>query len=107
MSDLAIRVENLGKLYHIGPRERYKALRDTLTDVMYAPFRAARTVLYGQRSSVPGRLTVLRRPCSVCPPLSPVVRPRKVLYMVRQVETAEEFRVQSPRSETVSWAAQN
>jgi hypothetical protein len=31
MTDLAIRVENLGRRYHIGPRERYKALRDTLT----------------------------------------------------------------------------
>ena len=34
MSDLAIQVEGLSKLYRIGPRERYKALRDTLTDVM-------------------------------------------------------------------------
>lgn len=38
MSDLAIRVENLSKLYRIGSRERYKALRDTLTDAMYPPF---------------------------------------------------------------------
>ena len=42
MSDIAIRVENLGKLYHIGPRERYKALRDVLTDAIYAPFRRFR-----------------------------------------------------------------
>jgi hypothetical protein len=34
MTDLAIRVETLSKLYHIGPRERYKALRDTLTDAI-------------------------------------------------------------------------
>jgi hypothetical protein len=100
MSNVAIRAENLSKLYHIEPRERYKTLRDTLTDVMYAPFRAARTVLYGRRSSVPGR------PSSVVSPSS-VVRPRKVLYMIRQMETVEELRVQSPRSETVSWAAQN
>jgi len=39
MSDVAIRVENLGKLYRIGTRERYKALRDVLTDAMTAPFR--------------------------------------------------------------------
>ena len=31
MTDLAIRVANLSKLYHIGPRERYRTLRDTLT----------------------------------------------------------------------------
>ncbi len=39
MNDLAIRAENLSKLYRIGPCERYRTLRDTLTDVMYAPFR--------------------------------------------------------------------
>jgi lipopolysaccharide transport system ATP-binding protein len=42
MSDIAIRVENLGKLYRLGPRVRYQALRDTLTDAMTAPFRAIR-----------------------------------------------------------------
>jgi len=40
MSDTAIRVENLSKLYRIGPRERYKALCDILTDALHAPFRA-------------------------------------------------------------------
>jgi lipopolysaccharide transport system ATP-binding protein len=39
MGDLAIRVENLSKLYRIGPRLRYRTLRDSLTDAMYAPFR--------------------------------------------------------------------
>ncbi len=33
MNEIAIRVEDLSKLYHIGPRERYKALRDSLTYV--------------------------------------------------------------------------
>ena len=81
MTDLAIRGENLSKLYHIGPRERYKTLRDTVTDTLYAPFRALATVFSGvtahrssvvrrrsallcPRSSVFGRLTVLRRPSS-------------------------------------------
>ena len=39
MTDLAFRVNNLSKLYHIGPRERYKVLRDTLTDALVSPFR--------------------------------------------------------------------
>lgn len=39
MSEIAIRAEGLGKQYRIGQRERYKALRDTLTDALYAPFR--------------------------------------------------------------------
>src|SRR6266849_7302744 len=47
MSDVAIRVENLGKQYRIGKQERYRALRDTLTDAMYAPFRGIRSVFGG------------------------------------------------------------
>ncbi|MDE2060230.1 MAG: ATP-binding cassette domain-containing protein [candidate division NC10 bacterium] len=51
MTDIAIRAENLGKLYRIGHRERYRALRDTLTDAMYAPLRRIRSAF--QRPSVP------------------------------------------------------
>ena len=51
MTDLAIRVENLSKLYRIGQREPYKALRDTLADAISAPFRAAGSTLNGRRSS--------------------------------------------------------
>src|SRR5215472_9364048 len=47
MSDIAIRVENLGKLYRIGERQHYKALRDTLSDAFYAPFRAAASLFNG------------------------------------------------------------
>ena len=39
MSDVAIRAEGLSKQYQIGERQKYKALRDTLTDAIYAPFR--------------------------------------------------------------------
>jgi lipopolysaccharide transport system ATP-binding protein len=39
MSDIAIRVENMGKQYRIGEQERYKALRDVLAQMMTAPFR--------------------------------------------------------------------
>jgi lipopolysaccharide transport system ATP-binding protein len=40
MSDLAIRVENLGKQYRIGmPVTRYNTLRETLTEQFSAPFR--------------------------------------------------------------------
>ncbi len=39
MSEIAIRAENLSKRYRIGQRERYNALRDVVTDAMYAPFR--------------------------------------------------------------------
>jgi len=53
MTDTAIHVENLSKLYRIGPRERYKALRDVLTDAMFAPFRVAASALKGRRFSNP------------------------------------------------------
>jgi lipopolysaccharide transport system ATP-binding protein len=59
MSDIAIRVENLSKRYSIGVSGqgmfRYKALRDTLTDALYAPFRAVGSLLSGQRPTVSGR----------------------------------------------------
>jgi lipopolysaccharide transport system ATP-binding protein len=42
MTDLAIRVEKLGKRYRIGERAPYATLRETLTEVMRAPFRRLR-----------------------------------------------------------------
>ncbi|MEP6912319.1 MAG: ABC transporter ATP-binding protein [bacterium] len=39
MSDIAIRCEGLSKQYRIGQPERYKALRDVITDAAAAPFR--------------------------------------------------------------------
>jgi len=50
MSDIAIRVEGLGKQYRIGKRERYRTLRDTLADAARAPFRRLRSAL-GLRSA--------------------------------------------------------
>jgi len=42
MSDIAIRVEGLGKQFRIGTPERYRTLRDTVTDTISAPFRFLR-----------------------------------------------------------------
>jgi len=45
MSDIAIKVENLGKLYRIGEKqERYHTFRDTLNNVITAPFRRLRNI---------------------------------------------------------------
>jgi lipopolysaccharide transport system ATP-binding protein len=42
MSDIAIRVENLGKQYQIGAQvERYRTLRDSITDAARLPMRLA------------------------------------------------------------------
>jgi lipopolysaccharide transport system ATP-binding protein len=45
MSDIAIRVEGLSKRYRIGEQERYKALRDVITDGVASPFRKLRSAL--------------------------------------------------------------
>jgi lipopolysaccharide transport system ATP-binding protein len=39
MSDIAVRAENLGKLYRIGRQERYYTLRDAIARFLTAPFR--------------------------------------------------------------------
>jgi len=42
MSEIALRVQGLGKRYRLGQREPYRALRDSLTEMLYAPLRALR-----------------------------------------------------------------
>jgi lipopolysaccharide transport system ATP-binding protein len=46
MSEIAIRAENLGKLYRIGEREQYLALRDVLARTFSAPAR-----LFGRKTA--------------------------------------------------------
>lgn len=54
MSDIAIRAQGLGKQFTIGgPQERYKTLRDTLTDLTLAPARGIRNVLRGEHHPRP------------------------------------------------------
>jgi len=43
MSDVAIRAEGLSKRYRIGQFQKYKTLRDTLTDALHMPFRHFRS----------------------------------------------------------------
>ncbi len=50
MSDIAIRVENLGKLYRIGQREPYYALRDQLMHSLTLPFRGLSRLFHPQSS---------------------------------------------------------
>jgi lipopolysaccharide transport system ATP-binding protein len=51
MGDVAIRADGLGKRYRIGEHRRYKALRDTLTNAFYEPFRFARSVFIGSEQA--------------------------------------------------------
>ena len=46
MTDIAIRVERLGKRYRIGRRERYRTIRETLVETVAAPLRRAKTAFY-------------------------------------------------------------
>lgn len=55
MDDVAIRVQGISKRYRIGELQKYKALRDTLTDALYAPFRAAASILRSGRSADAGQ----------------------------------------------------
>ena len=49
MSDVAVRVENLSKQYRIGSAQAsYKTLRESLIEVVQAPFRRAGKLLRGQ-----------------------------------------------------------
>jgi lipopolysaccharide transport system ATP-binding protein len=54
MSNIAIRVENLGKQYFIGQGKtaRYETLSDRIVDIATSPFRSIRSVLQGQSSAV-------------------------------------------------------
>lgn len=60
MNDIAIRVENLGKQYSIGKRERYQTLRDTLTDTVTAPFRWLRNGRSANGDGAPDHIWALK-----------------------------------------------
>jgi lipopolysaccharide transport system ATP-binding protein len=52
MSDLSIRVQQLGKQYRIGgPRARYRTIRETVMQAMHAPIRRVAGLLRGEASS--------------------------------------------------------
>jgi lipopolysaccharide transport system ATP-binding protein len=50
MDHIAIRVDQIGKRFRIGEQQKYKALRDTLTNYLYAPIRAGTYLIKGNRS---------------------------------------------------------
>jgi lipopolysaccharide transport system ATP-binding protein len=62
MSDVAIRVEGLGKRYRIGEREPRRDLRDTLAHAFHAPYRAlTHSLSHGGRKVVSGRDSAIER----------------------------------------------
>jgi len=55
MSDIAIRVEGLSKMYRIGGKqEPYQTLRDSLTNAFVSPFRRAGKLLRGHATGAAG-----------------------------------------------------
>ena len=55
MSDVAIRMQGIGKRYRIGgPRLPYRTLRDTLSEAARAPFRRAARLLRGEAYGAAG-----------------------------------------------------
>ena len=49
MSDVVLRSVGVGKQYRIGTHQKYKALRDTITDAIGFPLRRCRSLLSGHR----------------------------------------------------------
>ncbi len=61
MTDIAIRVENLGKRYRIGTApERYKTLRDTLVAGVKAPFKRLKRGTAGESTGSPSIIWALK-----------------------------------------------
>src|SRR5438128_2161525 len=59
MPDIAIRVDGLSKQYRIGKIERYRTLRDSVTEAVTAPFRRVRSMLSrsgGAKTEIPSEL---------------------------------------------------
>ena len=73
MSDFAIRLEHVSKRYRIGEREHYRALRDTITDAVTAPFAACGAAHGGERR---------QRPSGRCDDVSFEVRAGEVLGVI-------------------------
>ena len=66
MSDVAVRVENLGKLYRLGTAEKYGTFREMLMQALAAPGRRVREKLrspYGQVSPAGSTLWALKDVC--------------------------------------------
>ena len=52
MGNIAVHVENLGKMYHIGgPQERNQTFREAIMRTAFAPYRRAKDILRGQSAS--------------------------------------------------------
>lgn len=60
MSDLAIRVQGVGKRYTIGQQQdSYRTLRDSITDALFGPFRRAASLFrHQQPASLPSANTI-------------------------------------------------
>ena len=96
MNDIAVRVENLGKLYKIGARrERYRTLRDTLTEVVTAPFRRLSSVFSGPSSVLSHQSSVTGHSSSVVCPRSSVVSNDTMVLVVDDGFRLEECPIES------------
>jgi len=67
MNDIAIRAEGLGKQYRIGKRERYHALRDTISEALTAPLRIFRRGRDGAGDGTPETIWAIKDVCFEVP----------------------------------------
>lgn len=70
MSDIAIRVENLSKLYRIIERRRYRTLRDVIAGAFAGSQRRAANTVHGRQATGDGGLGLPSGVNSVRPPVS-------------------------------------
>jgi len=61
-SEVAIRCEGLAKRYRLGRQERYKALRDVISDAAAAPFNRLRSAISGANGNGNGQSPIRKSP---------------------------------------------
>src|SRR5437899_2151703 len=60
MSDIAIRVEGLGKQYRIGEKQRYHSLRESIMRGIAVPYRRLRSAFNGRQANGEGTIWALK-----------------------------------------------
>jgi lipopolysaccharide transport system ATP-binding protein len=81
MSDLAIQVENLSKRYRLGPHQRYRTLRESLTAAIASPLRRWRDRRPMTDDGSPGLPSPVPRPSQFSPASSVSGQPSEDGYI--------------------------
>ena len=106
MSDIAIKVEGLSKLYRIGAKqERYKTLRDSIMSAVSSPFRRLSSVLDHSSSVIRHRSSVVNS--SVLSRRSSVVGPRSSVVCNDTIWALKDVSFEVKRGEVIGIMGRN